>query len=424
MDKWLDQLTDSKLFMKLVALLLALLLFGTVYDSSKDTNEINVPGSEQSEIIPNIPVKSYYDTDNLVITGVPETVEVTLKGPTPNLQVAKTQKDFEVYADLSDVKVGKQRVKLQIRNLSDKLKATINPDYVEVNVQEKVTKEYTIDAEFNHKLVADGYEAGAPVVKPNKVKITGGKDVMDKISYVKAIIDINKTVNDTIDESARVTVLDENLNKLNVIVDHEVVNVTVPIKKLSKTVKIDVVEKGAPAEGVTIESITLDTNEATISANQDILDKTEAVRVEVDVSSLKESTDLTLPVIISDEIKEVTPKTVKATVKISSNSEETSGTEVETTKTLAKLPIRFIGLPENYHAVFRDPASGSLDLTITGKESVLTGINESDFQLSVNVAELSVGEHKVKLDVKGPENVTWTSDINTITVAISEKQQA
>lgn len=422
MDKWLDQITDSKLFMKLVALLLALLLFGTVYDSSKGTNEINVPGSEQAEVISDIPVKSYYDTDNLVITGVPETVEVSLKGPTPNLQVAKTQRDFEVYADLSKVEVGKQRVKLQIRDLSDKLTASINPAYVEVNVQEKVTKEYTIDAEFNHKMVADGYEAGTPVVKPNKVKITGGKDVMDKISYVKAIIETSNAVNETIDETARITVLDKNLNKLNVILDQEVVNVTIPINKLSKTVKIEVVEKGTPADGISIDSITLDTTEASISANQDVLDKTESVRVEVDVSTVKESTELTLPVIISDEIKEVTPKTVKATVKVSTTSEETATTEAETTKTLSKIPIRFNGLPENFSAVFRDPASGSLDLTVTGTESKLADINESDFQLSVNVAELTEGEHKIQLDVTGPENITWTAATNTITVAITEKR--
>jgi len=422
MDKWLDQLTDSKLFMKLVALLLALLLFGTVYDSSKGTNDINVPGSEQSEVISDIPVKSYYDTDNLVITGVPEKVEVTIKGPTPNLQAAKTQRDFEVYADLSNVEVGKQRVKLQIRDLSERLDASINPAYVEVNVQEKVTKEFTVEAEFNHKMVADGYGAGKPVVKPSKVKVTGGKDVMDKISYVKAIIKMNKTVSETINEAARITVLDNNLNKLNVTVDQEVVNVTIPINKLSKTVKIDIVEKGTPLDGVSIDSITLDTNEASISANQDILDKTESVKVEVDVSTVKESTELTLPVIISDGIKEVSPKTVKATVKVSGGSEETAVTEVESTKTLEKLPIRFNGLTENYSAVFRDPSSGSLDLIVTGTENELADIKDSDFQLSINLAELTEGEHKVQLDVKGPENVSWTASANTITVAIEEKQ--
>jgi len=205
-------------------------------------------------------------------------------------------------------------------------------------------------------------------------------------------------------------------------VDKEVVNVTIPINKLSKTVKIDVVEKGTPAAGVSIDSITLDTNEASISATQAVLDKTESVRVEVDVSTVTENTELTLPVIISDEIKEVNPKTVKATVKVSATSEETAATEVETTKTLSKIPIRLNGLSENYSAVFRDPSSGSLDLTVSGTEDKLADINESDFQLSVNVAELTEGEHKVQLDVKGPENITWTAATNTITVDITEKR--
>ena len=86
MDKWLDKLMDNRIFMKLVALVMALLLFGSIYDSNNTKNDINIPGEQDTETIEDIPVKSYYDTDNLVITGVPETVKVTLKGPKPNLQ--------------------------------------------------------------------------------------------------------------------------------------------------------------------------------------------------------------------------------------------------------------------------------------------------------------------------------------------------
>ena len=49
-----------------------------------------------------------------------------------------------------------------------------------------MTKEFTVEAEYNQKMVAEGYEADTPVVKPNKVKITGGKDEMDKISLCKS----------------------------------------------------------------------------------------------------------------------------------------------------------------------------------------------------------------------------------------------
>ena len=143
----------------------------------------------------------------------------------------RRQKDFEVYADLSKVKVGKQRIKLQIRDLSDKLTATIDPEFVEVDVQEKVTKEFSVDVEFDDKMIEEGYEASAPVVKPNKVRVTGGKDVMDQISYVRAIVRLNDFMTESVEQSAIITVLDANLNKLNVTVEQETVRVTIPIKK-------------------------------------------------------------------------------------------------------------------------------------------------------------------------------------------------
>ena len=99
--------------------------------------------------------------------------------------------------------------------------------------------------------------------------------------------------------------------------------------------------KGTSPEDVTIDSITLDKNEATISGSEDNLNKTENVKVEVDISTINESTELTLPVIISDGINEVDPKTVKATVKVSAKSEATGTTENKATKTFSKSPNKY-----------------------------------------------------------------------------------
>ena len=57
-------------------------------------------------------------------------------------------------------------------------------------------------------------------------------------------------------------------------------------------------KKGTAPADITIDSITLDKNEATISGSEDNLNKTEKVKVEVDISTINESTELTLPVII------------------------------------------------------------------------------------------------------------------------------
>ena len=164
-------------------------------------------------------------------------------------------------------------------------------------------------------MVEDGYVAGTPVVKPNKVTITGGKDVMDQISYVRAIVELDDFITETVEKSAIITVLDANLNKLNVTVEQETVRVSIPIKKANKTVPIEIVRKGSSPTGVTIDSITLDKNEATISGSEDILNKTENVRVEVDISTINENTELTLPVIISDGINDSGPKRSKSNSK-------------------------------------------------------------------------------------------------------------
>ena len=80
--------------------------------------------------------------------------------------------------------------------------------------------------------------------------------------------------------------------------------------------------------------------------------------MEVDVSTIKENTELTLPVIISDGINDVDPKTVKATVKVKATSEATETTENKVTKIFSNLPININGLSETFNAVFQDPTSG------------------------------------------------------------------
>ena len=51
------------------------------------------------------------------------------------------------------------------------------------------------------------------------------------------------------------------------------VEITIPVKSNSKTVPIKIVRNGTPPEGVTIESIEIDEKEATISGDDNVLNK-------------------------------------------------------------------------------------------------------------------------------------------------------
>jgi YbbR domain-containing protein len=320
----MDKLMDNPWFIKILALLLAVLLYSSVPSTGKKITDVNVPGEQSTATITNIPVNVYYDTENLVVSGIPGTVEITLKGPLTHIQSAKALKNFEVYVDLTKAKVGKQKVKLKVKNLSDKLTATVKPSSVQVSVQEKITKEFKIEAEYNTDQIEEGYSAGPPQVEPNRVKVTGAKSVIDRITYVKAVLEEKSKLKETITREAAIQVLDENLNKLNVVVEPETVSVTIPIRSNSKTVPIDIVRNGTAPAGVTIESIVIDEKEATISGSESVLAKTEKVRVEVDLSKITDNTTLTLPVIISNGITRVTPQQVKATVVVKKQEEKNS----------------------------------------------------------------------------------------------------
>jgi YbbR domain-containing protein len=405
----MDKLMDNPWFIKIMAILLAVLLYSVVPNSSSKTNEINVPGENTTEILVDIPVKAYYDTENLVVSGIPDSVDVTIEGPMPHVQSAKALKNFEVFVDITNAEIGNQKVTFEVSGLSDKLKATIKPSSITVAVQEKVTTEFTVEAEFNNDLIKEGYSAGQPTVKPNKVKITGAKDVVDRITYVKAALEGGDILDSTVTKEAQVQVLDKELSKLNVVVEPEIVEVTIPIKSNTKTVPINILEKGTPQEGITIESMDLDIKEASISGDEDVLKDTENVRVEVDVSKISESTTLTLPVIISTGITKVTPETVKVTVVVKSDIE----------KTVSGVPIKIRNLPEQYEAVINDPENRVVNLLVFGSGTAVTELGPNNFDIFIDLNGLTEGEHNVNIQVNGPPNVNWEPDKSSAKITIT-----
>lgn len=433
MDKFIDKLVETRWFMKVVALILAFFLFDSVYDADKELKDVYVPGEQDSETIADVPVKGYYDTENLVVTGIPDSVDLTVSGPKSVLQQAITQRNFEVYVDLSNAEIGRQRAEIKIREISDRLKVTIEPKYADVTIHEKVTQEFKVDAEFNKNLLAEGFASEAAVAEPNKVKITGAKEVIERIGFVKATLDLKGPITDTVTEEARVRVLDSEMNKLDVMVEPQVIRVTVPVRQLSKTVPINIVQKGSLQSGVTINSITLDVSEAAISGREEVLNKTESVRVEIDVSRIQKDTVLTAPVIISDGISEVDPKTVKASVDVSVTEEteeeeepveQTQGQAIEETRTFSNLPINLVGLSEELNAAVKDPASGRMSLTVTGKREVIQELNAGDFNVYLDLENLGEGDQEVNINVDGPSNVDLKPAAGKAKVSITQKEEA
>lgn len=250
----MDRLLDSPWFLRFTALFLAILLFYTVKaDEGKFENNSS---SEDMEVIRDVPVEVYYDNENLIVTGVPETVNVAIEGPVNIVQTTKMLKDFTLYVDLTSLPMGEHQVRIQHENISEKVHVRIDPASIDINIEERITETFRIEPEFNERLLAEGFNLVSMEAQPSTIEVTGAKSVVESISFVKVTVAIDAGVQESFEQEARVRVLDRDLNKLDVDITPENVTIKVDVQENTKEVPIVINETGTPPNGVTINSIT------------------------------------------------------------------------------------------------------------------------------------------------------------------------
>ena len=409
----MDKFMESRWFMRIVGLLLAFILYLSVnFDDIQKTANNNTGTSQNAiETIQDVPLEVFYDSENLEVSGLPDTVNVTVEGPKAVVQQAKTVKDFQVYVDLNDIEIGEHQVEIQTQNISDKLTVKLDPQFANISVQEKVTEEFTVEPQFNESILSNGYEAEGLAVDPKTVKVTGSKDEVEQIAYVIATLDVDEEINENVTREARVQVLDREYNKLNVLVEPEVVDVTVSVVNPSKSVPVTIKQKGSLPEGTTLESISVEPKEATIFGRQDVLDTVEEMLAEVDLSKIKKDSTITVPLALKDGLNKVAPEEVKVKVDVNTTEE----------KSLSGIEIKPEGLADEYEYTITTPENGVVDVALKGQNGEVSKVKKEDFSLALDLSGLEPGEHEVEIQADGPDNVEWTLSQKTVKVEIKEK---
>lgn len=329
----MDKLMDSPWFLRITALFLAILLFLSVRtDNQRGQNAVG----ETYDVIQDVPVEVYYDTDNLVVTGAPETVNMAIEGPSNIVQTTKLLKDFSLKLDLQNLTLGEHTVRIQAENVSDKLDVRLDPSIVHITIEEKVTQSFRVDPEMNTRLLAEGYEVKNMVVEPASINVTGAKSVVNSISFVKVSVTGEGQIDKSLEQKARVRVLDRDLNKLSVALDPEEVLVKAEIKEYSREVPVKVIQKNKPAAGIEIESITAETKAVRVYGLKSAVDTVQEVPVEIDLSAVAKSGVIEVNAKKPEGVSKVSPAKVKVQVKVKGGGESKKpATEDESKKSAA-----------------------------------------------------------------------------------------
>ena len=428
---------DSPWFLRFTALFLAIILFFSVQAEEGSQNGKTV--GDQADIIREIPVEVYYDDENLVVTGVPETVNVTIEGPINIVQTTKLLKDFTLFVDLRTLTMGEHQVKIEHENISDKLQVRFDPSTIDIIIEEKITQSFRVDPELNQRLLAENFKVVNMEVDPSTIEVTGPKSVIDSISFVKATASGEEGINKSFEHQASVRVLDKDLNKLNVTVVPEDVTIKVEIAENSKEVPIVLKATGTPPSNVVVDALTTETKLITLFGSNAALDSIEQLTVEVDISKIKGQETLDVELKKPKGITSISIPKVKVDVKatvteadkeedeeisedvteaVSEDTPQEQGQSVETVK-FEKIQIAVTGLDQRYKSTLLKPSNGLLALTVTEKLSVINTLKKSDFTVSVDASGIDAeGEIILPVLVKGPPNVKWILSDDEVTLKI------
>ena len=428
----MDRIMDNPWFLRFTALFLAVILFYSVQTDEGELNGNKV--GDHLDIIRDVPVEVYYDNENLVVTGVPETVNITIEGPINIVQTTKMLKDFSLIVDLRTLTMGRHEVSIRPENISEKLQVRIDPAMVNVLIEEKITETFKVEPEFNKRLLAEDFHVANIDVVPSTIEVTGAKSIIESISFVKATVSGENGINESFEQQAKIRVLDRDLNKLDVSIAPETVTVKVEVVENSKEVPIELKPTGTPPDNVTIDSLSSASEMVTIFGSSKVLDAIDAVTIDVDVSKIKESQTVEVNIPKPKGVSEISISKIKIDVEATVEEPEVEA-EVEeeldedivsedaepSTETISfeNVEVSVIGLDEKYTSTLLKPENGLVTLTVIAEPDIIGKLVESDFTVSIDASgTVEEGENVYPVTVEGPKNLQWTLSEKEVTMRI------
>ena len=423
-DKPLEKALSKKSSMIVLSLILAVAAFLIVDRQNITLLETN------AEVINNRSLTPIYNNEEYVVEGLPKTVDITMIGTKANLYLAKQLPTKDITVDLSNLKPGKHEVKLKYKQSITSVEYRIDPSVVTVVISPKQseTREIKTDIVNLNKLdsklsinnVTLLYNSEKKDKKEdeqiNEVIVKGTSEQIEKVSTIKALVNVNNMV----DPKSGINLLrdvplvayDVDGNKIDIEMVPAKVNANIEVESPSKDVPLEVETKGNVIFGKAIKSINTSVQKVTIYGDSKTLDNTDSIKVVADIEGLKSNKDYTLTVKKPTGIRDISAKTVN--VKIELGDEAT--TEVSGVK------LSYINLGSNYTVQATSENATEISVILKGVSSVISNIDSTQIEAYVDLENLGVGEHEVKVKVKGNDNrVNYSSKVTKTKIKIAEK---
>lgn len=307
--------------------------------------------------------------------------------------------DFKAIADMSQLIQGEDEnvVPIEIIALRHSSQLTISKRtrQLKVLLEDLMSQSFVILPSAQGK-PAEGYALGTMEVSPNRLKVSGPKDVVSQIESVRAAIDISDMSTD-ITDSAALILLDSDGNTVDttrLTLNRDIVNIKVNIVS-EKTVPIRASYSGRPKEGYEVISIKTTPSEVMIKGESDILNSISAITIPESVISVDGADELfeqrvDLNQYLPDGVVLSNSRQANVRVKVDVEQLERRSFTVPVDN------IGVDGLPEGYRLEFN---SRNVVMEIYGLADDLDELTADTLRPVLDVSGLMAGRHVGKLDL-------------------------
>lgn len=383
---------------------------------------MNVSDYSMTVKIEDIPVQQLNgavleELDQVYDVASGDTVDIIVRGR--RSVVSRLGKDdFIATADLSTMSIT-NTVQIFVTPKSGSLEDEISISYVDntmkLNLEDKVVTQFPIKVKTEGE-PADEYAVGEIEVKPNIVNVEGPKSAVDKITEVRATVNVSG-VNTSCERETIIELYDaygELIHNDKLFVSQNNVKLNISVYPV-KNVAVHVSTIGTAGTGYDVAQIVYQPQTIQIAGPKEKIDKITSIEIDdLSVSGLTENFETMI------NVNDYLPEDVFV---VGENKDIAVSVTIEKLESVTyDINVRDITLTgRNNKYTYEVVIPDEYKVTASGLEDVMDGLDISAVKPGINCAELSLGtNNNVTLVLKDIDGITYVTS-GTITVIVKEK---
>lgn len=394
---WVDRLLFNQRYSKVVAVVLAVLIYSFAYYGEGSLLDASIRPSLR---IDNINLEVNVDTEIYEVSGLPTTVSATIFGDSADIQAVRNKGSHHAVADLTGKTEGQHQIQIIPVDFSSKVRVEFSPSTVVVTIRKKVSSKFTLSHDFvNVNKMDQMYALGEPEFANTEVLVKASQETVDQIAYVKALIDVTGRTS-TFEVEAPILAYNAEGERVMVDLLPSIVKVKVPVSSPNKAVAVVVNPVGEIPNNMAIDSIVLDHASITLYASESVLAKYHEIKVNIDATKLTSSSDFTQNIELPSGIRKASVSKINMKINL----------KPAVTRVIENVPIMVDNNVNGYKFAFEDINAATINVTVVGTEDHVKNITAENIgRVYIDMQNVGLGQQNLPIYIDGNDNlVTYT----------------